>query len=176
MYSAKHSAFSSSFPVYLFEVETKEVPDEEAIAAAKAAEEAKKAEEAAKAENEDEEEAIVEDADEEKKPEQPEIPTPMKNVTVEKWAHLNAQPPLWQRDPKTIEDGKYSICSSAPFALSLKFQRSTLCSTMVISRTSSRLWGGLISPVTRVMVSASRQFSTCPRSCKQILLLVLHES
>ncbi|RXW25137.1 hypothetical protein EST38_g706 [Candolleomyces aberdarensis] len=106
---AKHSSFSSSFPVYLFEVETKEVPDEEAIAAAKAAEEAKKAEAAAKADNADEEEAVVEDADDEKKTEQPDVPTPMKNVTVEKWAHLNAQPPLWQRDPKTLDDADYSM-------------------------------------------------------------------
>lgn len=30
----------------------------------------------------------------------------MKNVTIERWAHINAQPPLWQRDPKNITDGK----------------------------------------------------------------------
>lgn len=106
-FSAKHSGFSSSFPVYLWETETKEVPDEEAAVALKAEEDAKKIEKEAV---EDEDEAVIEDEDDEKKDVNP-PPTPMKNVTVQRWSHINAQPPLWQRDPKNITDGKATLLS-----------------------------------------------------------------
>lgn len=42
----------------------------------------------------DDEEAIVEDAKEEKV-ETAEVK--MRNVTIEEWVHLNDQPPLWTR-------------------------------------------------------------------------------
>ena len=103
--SAKHSGFSSSFPVYLWETETKEVPDEEAAAALKAEEDAKKKEKEAA---EDDDEAVIEDEDDEKKDANP-PPAPMKYVTIERWSHINAQPPLWQRDPKNITDGEAAL-------------------------------------------------------------------
>jgi len=112
---AKHSAFATSFPLYLQTFKTEEVPDEEAIAAAKAAkpEEPEASTSATTAEPEattpadvDEDEAVVEDVTEEgedKKEEEPVVPpTPMKNVTTEEWVRLNDQKPLWMREPKEI--------------------------------------------------------------------------
>ncbi|KAG9100480.1 hypothetical protein FS749_015073 [Ceratobasidium sp. UAMH 11750] len=111
---AKHSAFATSFPLYLQTFKTEEVPDEEAIAAAKAAEPEEPAAstsaataepEATKSADVDEDEAVVEDVTEgeEKKEEEPVVPpTPMKNVTTEEWVRLNDQKPLWMRDPKDI--------------------------------------------------------------------------
>lgn len=87
--------------------------DEEAVAALKAEEDAKKAAEPETESTEeekpvDEDEAVVEEEKDgdDFKPDIPPPPPPMKNVTTERWNHLNAQPPLWQRDPKEITDGK----------------------------------------------------------------------
>lgn len=114
---AKHSAFATSFPLYLQTFKTEEVPDEEAIAAAKAAEPEPEPEtstetataepEAATPTEDDEDEAIVEDVtevpeEEEKKEEPVTPPTPMKNVTTEEWVRLNDQQPLWMRDQKDV--------------------------------------------------------------------------
>lgn len=104
---SKHSAFATSFPLYLQVFKTVEVPDEEAIAAAKEAEpepEASTSTETSKPEStpaaeDDEDEAIVEDVKEEteEKKEEAAPPVPMKNVTTEEWVRLNDQPPLWMR-------------------------------------------------------------------------------
>jgi heat shock protein beta len=43
----------------------------------------------------DEDEAVVEELPKEEKTD---APSPkMKEITVDKWSHLNARPPLWQR-------------------------------------------------------------------------------
>jgi len=81
--SEKHSAFSTTFPIYLFEQKTSEEPVEEEKAPA-----SEDAEEKA----EDEEEAVIEDvtnkADIEKK---------TRTVISDHWTRLNEQPPIWQR-------------------------------------------------------------------------------
>jgi len=116
---AKHSAFATSFPLYLQVFKTEEVPDEETIAAAKAAEPEEKATSPATSEEPvatspvdvDEDEAVLEDVEEEaeeKKEEPAAPPTPMKNVTTEEWVRLNDQQPLWMRDPKDIEKDELS--------------------------------------------------------------------
>lgn len=106
---AKHSAFATSFPLYLQVFKTEEIPDEEAIAAAKAAEPEEEATAPATAEEPeattpadvDEDEAVVEDVKDEAEAEEKEEPvvppTPMKNVTTEEWVQLNDQQPLWMR-------------------------------------------------------------------------------
>lgn len=126
----KHSSFASSFPIYLFTQKTEEVVDAEAMEeearlaeAAKAEKEAEKAK--AKADDadsedtdSDEEEAVVEeetDNDEELEPE-PEVKLPkMKTVTTEEWVHMNSQPPIWTRDPKTVTDEEYEEFYKATF-------------------------------------------------------------
>lgn len=82
-HSAKHSGFSSSFPIYLWTETTKEVPIEEP-------EETKDQEEDKKGADDDE--VVVEDI-EDKEVEAPKT----KSITVEEWSHLNSAPPLWQR-------------------------------------------------------------------------------
>ncbi|KEP55374.1 cation-transporting ATPase [Rhizoctonia solani 123E] len=106
---AKHSAFATSFPLYLQTFKTEEVPDEEAIVAAKEAEPEATSTSVAepketKSADLDEDEAIVEDVkeDDEKKDEPTPPPTPMKNVTTEEWVRLNDQAPLWMRDQKDV--------------------------------------------------------------------------
>ncbi|CAE6448960.1 unnamed protein product [Rhizoctonia solani] len=105
---SKHSAFATSFPLYLQTFKTEEVPDEEAIAAAKEAEATSTTSAAEPEETKpvdiDEDEAIVEDVkeDDEKTDEPAPPPTPMKNVTTEEWVRLNDQAPLWMRDAKDI--------------------------------------------------------------------------
>ncbi|KAI0268205.1 Hsp90 protein-domain-containing protein [Gloeopeniophorella convolvens] len=90
----KHSVFSSSFPVYLFQQREEEVTEE-----APTAETATGDEDGA--EN-DEDEAVIEEVEEEKE-------TVKKTVVVDDWTHLNAQPPLWTRDSKNITSIEYSL-------------------------------------------------------------------
>ena len=87
---AKHSAFSTSFPIYLFTQREEEVPvpEEEQKPAA----EPEKKEEVT--EKVDEEEAVVEDATEK---EEKEKPVSTKKVVVDEWVQLNSQAPLWAR-------------------------------------------------------------------------------
>ncbi|KAI0775934.1 heat shock protein Hsp90 [Trametes elegans] len=94
---AKHSSFSTTFPIYLHTTRTEMVPHEEAEAEAKASE-AEKA-------DVDDEEAVVEEVNEENEAEGRE--PKMKPVTVEEWIQLNSQPPIWMRDPKTVTDEEY---------------------------------------------------------------------
>ena len=89
--SIKHSGFSTAFPIYQFQQEEKEIPieDEEAPADEEKIEEIKPKSDDAE---EDEEAAIIEDEEEEvaKAPK-------TKTIVVDKWSHLNAAPPIWQR-------------------------------------------------------------------------------
>lgn len=127
IHSHKHSKFSSIFPIYLYEKWQEEVPDETTVeetpAAAEeipASSETPAAEETISETDEapeasetpaveiDEDEVVVEDIT--KEDEKVELPPPkMVNVTKEQWSHLNAQPPLWARDPKNITDGQRLI-------------------------------------------------------------------
>ncbi|KAG8828910.1 hypothetical protein FRC17_007382, partial [Serendipita sp. 399] len=87
---AKHSGFASSFPVYLHTVKVQEqpIPQDELDTSTEEKKETPP-------KSEDDGEAIVEDAPEEKQAEGAEVK--MHNVTVEEWVHLNDQPPLWTR-------------------------------------------------------------------------------
>ncbi|PBK72579.1 HSP90-domain-containing protein [Armillaria solidipes] len=110
----KHSSFSSSFPIYLFTQRFEEVPDEDAEAVvppseAEVPEEPKDGDEVI-----DEDEGIVEDVTEEAEP--VEVPPPAtKSVLVDEWVQLNAQAPLWTRDPKTVSDEEYRMFYKATF-------------------------------------------------------------
>jgi heat shock protein 90kDa beta len=99
-FSTKHSSYSSSFPIYLFNQKTEEIPDPDAVE-----EEPEVKADEDLTEEKDEDEAIVEDATDEKKEEEEKKPK-MKTITVDEWLQLNAQPPLWTRDPKSVTDGR----------------------------------------------------------------------
>jgi len=58
----------------------------------------------------DEEEAVVED----EKPAEPVEPK-SKKVMVGLWEHMNSQPPLWMRDPKTVTEEEYGLLYQATF-------------------------------------------------------------
>ena len=96
MSSHKHSAFSSTFPIYLFTQKTEEVPVEED-------ELPKEPETVSEPEEDstidlDDDEVLIEDvpAEEEVKPEVPVVPK-TKKITVDEWVHANPQPPIWTR-------------------------------------------------------------------------------
>lgn len=97
----KHSSFATAFPIYLHTTRTEEVPVED--------EESEETEKP-KSEDEDDEEASVEDVEEEE-----EKPKKTKSVTVEEWVHLNSQPPIWMRDPKTVTEEEYELFYQSTF-------------------------------------------------------------
>lgn len=90
MPSDKHSAFSSTFPIYLFTRRTEVVPIEE--------DEISKESGAAPKEDKkitvDGDEVLIEDVQEE--PREPEAPK-TKQITIDEWVHTNSQPPIWTR-------------------------------------------------------------------------------
>ncbi|GBE79623.1 Heat shock protein 90 homolog [Sparassis crispa] len=94
----KHSLFSSAFPIYLFTQRTEQVPEEEA------------SESETTQDDVDEDEAVVEDVSEAKE----EMPK-TKSVTVDEWIHMNSQPPIWMRDPKTVSEEEYELFYQATF-------------------------------------------------------------
>ncbi|KAA1466486.1 HSP90-domain-containing protein [Dentipellis sp. KUC8613] len=103
----KHSAFSTTFPIYLSYQKEEEVPIEETPA-----EVTKEATED-NDDDDDEDEAVIEEVseDSEKEKEKPKT----KTVLVDDWQHLNAQPPLWTRDPKNISTFEYELFYQATF-------------------------------------------------------------
>ena len=88
---SKHSAFSTSFPIYLLTQHEEEVPVPEEERKPEAEPENKEE----TAEKADEEEAVVEDVTD--KQEEKEKPVPTEKVVVDEWVHLNSQAPLWTR-------------------------------------------------------------------------------
>ncbi|KAH7105571.1 heat shock protein Hsp90 [Auriculariales sp. MPI-PUGE-AT-0066] len=97
----KHSAFSTTYPIYLFDQLKTEVPDEDAEAEA-AADKSEK--------TPDDEEAVIEDVEDKPKAEKK-----TKIVLSDHWLRLNEQPPLWQRDPKDVKDEEYKDLYKATF-------------------------------------------------------------
>lgn len=93
-HSNKHSSFSSSFPIYLFERWTEEVADEEASNTPEVPGPSEAL--SALSTPEEDDEAIIEVAPKNDEAEESLLPK-VKNVTKEEWSRLNAQPPLWAR-------------------------------------------------------------------------------
>ena len=95
--SEKHSAFSSTFPIYLFTQKTEEVPVEEDELPKEPETVSEPEKEDSKTELDDDE-ALIEDipTEEEKKPDEPVVPK-TKKITVDEWVHANPQPPIWTR-------------------------------------------------------------------------------
>lgn len=96
--SKVHSAFSTTYPIYLYEKKTEEVPDvpegtEET--SEETTETPEEEETKPERELDDDDEAVVEDVKEEEEKVTPPVPT--KSVTTEAWLHLNDISPLWQR-------------------------------------------------------------------------------
>jgi heat shock protein beta len=117
--SNQHSAFSTAFPIYIWNSVEEEVPEVDEEALLDNMEE--------KPLDADEDEAVVEE-ETEKEPASPK----MKKVMVGQWEHLNSQPPLWMRcvvtlalartpadflasDPKTVSDEEYELLYQATF-------------------------------------------------------------
>lgn len=94
--SNKHSAFSSTFPIYLFTRRTEEVPIEE-DELPKEPEAVPEPEKEDKDAESDDDEALIEDVitGGEEKPE-PVVPK-TKQITIDEWVHANPQPPIWTR-------------------------------------------------------------------------------
>ncbi|KAL0949963.1 hypothetical protein HGRIS_009983 [Hohenbuehelia grisea] len=108
----KHSGMSSAFPIYLQVERKKEVPVEEE-AKPEASSDAEKPFES-KAEGEADDEAIVEEVKTDEEKEKDAKPK-TKEITVEEWKHLNAQPPIWMRDPKEVSTEDYETFYKAFF-------------------------------------------------------------
>ncbi|KAG9044265.1 hypothetical protein FS837_008435 [Tulasnella sp. UAMH 9824] len=115
----KHSAFSTAYPIYLWATKSQEVPlqpgDEGYVdpEAAKA-EEKKEEEPKEKSEDVDEDEVVIEDAPKKEEEPAPEIPQ-TKTITFNDWDHLNNQPPIWMKDPKTVTEQEMNEFYMATF-------------------------------------------------------------
>lgn len=77
----KHSAFSSAFPMYLYELREQEVKEEAAESESLVTEEAIET---------SEDEVVIEEVKESQ-------PTEKKTILVDRWIHANSKPPLWTR-------------------------------------------------------------------------------
>ncbi|KAF8489119.1 heat shock protein Hsp90 [Gautieria morchelliformis] len=126
----KHSSFSSAFPIYLYTTHTEEVPDldhvetpNEDFSTAQESTSSPADDASETPADKDEDEAIVEDAGDAEDAEDVKItvdeeeekPLKMKTVVTTDWLHLNAQPPIWTRDPKTVTDEEYKNFYKATF-------------------------------------------------------------
>ncbi|KLO10241.1 heat shock protein Hsp90 [Schizopora paradoxa] len=105
----KHSVFSTTFPIYLFEQRTEEVVDEDAIEEDVSPPESKPDDE-----DIDEDEVVVEEV-EESADEVKEKEVKMKTVVVDEWKHLNPLPPIWMRDPKDVTEEEYKLFYKGTF-------------------------------------------------------------
>lgn len=113
----KHSSFSSSFPVFIFTQRTEEVPDEDAITEESPISSSEVTEAPTEAEpekNDDDDEAIIEEVTEENEKKEASAPK-TKSVLIDEWVQLNAQAPLWTRDPKNVTDDEYILFYNAFF-------------------------------------------------------------
>ncbi|KAI6164847.1 cation-transporting ATPase [Pisolithus thermaeus] len=92
-----HSSFSTAFPIYLWNEVEEEIPVEEGVG------------EVDNDTPQDDAEAVVEDT----------MPADAaltaEKVLVGRWEHVNSQPPLWTRDPKTVSDEEYHLLYQATF-------------------------------------------------------------
>jgi len=125
---AKHSAFATTYPIYLHTYKTVEVPDDTtpveteplaeptspATETSDADEPKATTDDEPKATTDDEEGTVEEEAEVEEE-EKPEPIIPMKNVTTEEWVHLNDQPPLWARDAKNVTKEEYDLFFRSTF-------------------------------------------------------------
>jgi heat shock protein 90kDa beta len=83
-----------------------EVPDETAESSTSAAETTSDATPSeSPASSTDDEEIVVEDVPTDEA--LTEKTVKMKSVVVDEWKQLNAQPPIWTRDPKNVTDGLF---------------------------------------------------------------------
>lgn len=98
----KHSAFSSGFPMYLYEQREEEVTEEPA-----AETESLVTEEATEA---SEDEVVIEEVKESQPTE-----AEKKTVLVDNWIHANTKPPLWTRDSKNITSLEYDLFYQSTF-------------------------------------------------------------
>ncbi|KAH9965878.1 Hsp90 protein-domain-containing protein [Russula dissimulans] len=91
----KHSIFSSSFPIYVYNQKEEEVP-EELVAEPTVGEEG----------NVDhaEDEAVIEEVED-----SPAEEVKKKTILVDDWQHVNSRPSLWTRDPKNISTHEYQL-------------------------------------------------------------------
>jgi heat shock protein beta len=98
-FSKIHSAFSTTYPIYLYEKKTEEVADVPEDSKETSEEVGEVTQEETKPEREldNDDEAVVEDVDEAAEAENVKPSPPLKKVTTESWIHLNDVPPLWQR-------------------------------------------------------------------------------
>ncbi|KAI0254742.1 Hsp90 protein-domain-containing protein [Lactifluus subvellereus] len=96
----KHSAFSSSFPIYLFRQREEEVPEEPVAESPVNNESADHAED----------EAVIEEVNDSQTKE-----VKKKKILVDDWAHLNPAPPLWTRDSKNITSIEYELFYQSTF-------------------------------------------------------------
>ncbi|KAJ7276359.1 Hsp90 protein-domain-containing protein [Mycena haematopus] len=115
----KHSSYSSTFPIYLSVQETHEVPDEDVVESSASEEKptedsetSSETQQTEKTDAEDSDEAIVEEENEEKPKAEP-APPKTKTVVTDEWVQLNALPPLWMRDPKSVSEEDYELFYTA---------------------------------------------------------------
>ncbi|KAI5123403.1 hypothetical protein M0805_006109 [Coniferiporia weirii] len=110
----KHSAFSSTFPIYLFNQYEDEVPvEDDNIPESSPEVDLEKSE--ALDENADEDEAVIEDVPDFESGIKQGEKVATKKVVVDEWMHLNPLPPVWLRDPKEVTDEEYSLFYQATF-------------------------------------------------------------
>lgn len=175
--SEKHSAFATSFPIYIYTSKTEEVPDvdeteteteTETASASPVASETSAPEPEAPAEPKDEDEAIIEDAEPTPSPsaaasdadaDEEGTPLKMKTVVQEDWVHVNAQPPIWTRYV-TFQDLivlRIDFTHRAHIATRRRsLTRNTKSSSRPRSRTTGTRWRGAISRVMLVQERRSR--------------------
>lgn len=136
-HSAKHSGFSSSFPIYQWTETTENVPSEEPVAEEIVTEVEDK-------DARDEDEALVEDVKETN--DEKVKPPKTKSIVVNEWAHLNPAPPIWQRYIAFIKRDKNLTHHTNSGILKTCLIMITGCFTRIRLGTSRILLHGITSP------------------------------